>query len=598
MKKIVCNLKKKSLFYSVERSLLLKLPWAIILSISVCVSACKEKDNLPPGDPDNGGLFVPEGFEALVVADSTGRGRHIAVSDDGDIYIKLRYSEEGGSNVALRDTTGDGKADIIQSFGDYEDEGSLANGMRIHNGYLYYSSARVVYRSKLKPGQLIPDSEMEVVLTDDHEHGIHWHITKPVSFDNKGYMYVPFGAPSDACQDLEETPGGLPGSPGMDPCPELEQHGGIWRFKMDQLNMTQKDGELFATGIRSVVAMDWNKEDENLYVLMHGRDNLHRLFPNSFNSWQSAVLPSEEFMKVTEGADFGWPYCYYDQLQGKKVLAPEYGGDGQKVGRCDDCDDPIMGFPGHWAPNDLYFYQGNQFPERYKNGAFIAFHGSTNRAPYPQAGYFVAFVPFENGSPTGEWEVFADGFAGVDPIVNVSDAQFRPMGLAMGPDGSLYVSDSRKGKIWRIMYKGDKNSFGTEQLASMEERKQLSNIRTPDPVADNLEKGELSEGAKIYNTYCAVCHQRDGKGAAGRFPPIASTDWVAGDKKKLIEIVLNGLEGEIVVNGENYNSVMPPHNFMTDEDAATVLTFIRQNFGNNASAISPEEVAEVRKNMN
>lgn len=566
-----------------------------ILLVMVIFGQCQENLPLPDGDPDNGGLYLPDEFEALVVADSTGPGRHIAINDNGDIYIKLRYSKVGGSNVALRDTTGDGKADIVQSFGDYKDEGSLANGMRIHDGYLYYSSARVVYRNKLKKGQLIPDSPMETVLTDDHEHGIHWHITKPVSFDNKGNMYVPFGAPSDACQDLEDTPEGLPGNPGMDPCPELEQHGGVWKFKMDKLNMTQQDGELFATGIRSVVAMDWNQKDENLYVVMHGRDNLHRLFPNHFSPWESAVLPSEEFLRVTEGADFGWPYCYYDQIQGKKVLAPEYGGDGKIQGRCGDCEDPVMGFPGHWAPNDLLFYQGEQFPARYKDGAFIAFHGSTNRSPYPQAGYFVAFVPFKVGQPTGEWEVFADGFAGVDTIVNTSNAKFRPMGLAVGPDGSLYVSDSRKGKIWRIMYKGDKKNFGKAQLEKMEQRKELSHIRTPDPVTDNLQKDELTGGAKLYNIYCAVCHQKDGQGASGRFPPIANTDWVAGDPKRLMSVVLNGLEGSIDVNGENYNGVMPPHGFMTDEETASVLTFIRQNFGNNAAAITSEQVKEFRE---
>ena len=163
---------------------------------------CKEINKLPPGDPDNGGLFLPDNFEAVVVADSIGHARHIAVSDNGDIYAKLRFAKNGkGGNVALRDTTNDGKADIIQQFGNYEDEGSLANGMRIHNGYLYFSSARVVYRNKLSPDNLIPGSEMEVILTDDHEHDIHWHITKPVSFDKQGNMYVPFGAPSNACHN-------------------------------------------------------------------------------------------------------------------------------------------------------------------------------------------------------------------------------------------------------------------------------------------------------------------------------------------------------------------------------------------------------------
>src|SRR5690606_23358770 len=129
MKKVVSNLKKKSLFYSSRIPSLFKHPLALIVLLFLCFSSCKEKNSLPPGDPDNGGRVLLEGFEALVVADSTGSGRHIAVSDDGDIYIKLRYSEEGGSNVALSDTTADGKADTIQSLGHYEDEGALANGM-------------------------------------------------------------------------------------------------------------------------------------------------------------------------------------------------------------------------------------------------------------------------------------------------------------------------------------------------------------------------------------------------------------------------------------------------------------------------------------
>lgn len=556
---------------------------------------CKVKSEPPPGDPDNGGLFLPENFEAVVVADSIGRARHIAVNDNGDIYVKLRFSENGeGGNVALRDTTGDGKADIITNFGDYKDEGSLANGMRIHNGYLYFSSARVVYRHKLTQGKLVPESEMEVILTDDHEHGIHEHITKPVSFDNQGNMYVPFGAPSNACQEPKRTPG----VPGQDPCPELEDHGGIWRFDPNKTGQTQKDGYKFATGMRSIVGMDWNPVDENLYVVMHGRDDLLRLWANKFSPWQSAVLPSEEFLRVTEGSNFGWPYCYYDHMQEKKVLAPEYGGDGDIIGRCSEFDLPIMGFPGHWAPNDLLFYRGDQFPERYKNGAFIAFHGSTNRTPYPQAGYFVCFVPFENGEPTGAWEVFADGFAGVDPIVNTNDAVYRPMGIAMGPDGSLYISESKKGKIWRVMYKGDRDNFGEAQLAQMEKRKSLSHIRTPDQVDDNLQKDMEVGGEAIYSTYCGTCHQQDGQGDSGRFPPLAGTDWVTGNKERLIQVVLNGLEGSIEVKGEIYNNIMPQHSFLSNEEVAKVLTYIRQNFGNDASAVSPEEVNEIRNALN
>jgi len=567
---------------------------SLVFLTAVLFFQCGSKVQLPAGDPDNGKLFVPDNFEVVVVVDSLkGRARHLAINDNGDIYVKSRFSEKDARNAALRDTNNDGKADVIQTFGSYEKERHYGTAMRIHNGYLYFSSELTVYRQKLTPGKLVPDGELEEIVVDDHAHGSHEHIAKPICFDTKGNLYVPYGAPSNSCQEINRTPA----VPGQDPCPQLEDHGGVWRFDANEKGQTQKDGYRFATGIRSVVAMEWSPLDDNLYLVMHGRDDLLRLWASVFTPWQSAVLPSEEFLKVTDGSDFGWPYCYYDQIKEKKVLAPEYGGDGDSIGRCDQFEKPIMGFPGHWAPNDLFFYTGKQFPERYKNGAFIAFHGSTNRAPYPQSGYFICFVPFENGKPRGEWEVFADGFAEVDPIVNVSDAVYRPMGIAMGPDGSLYIAETEKGKIWRIMYKGDKDEFGTAQLASMEKRKLLSHIRTPDKINDNLEKGIVVGGEKIFSIYCAACHQKDGKGASGRFPSLAGTDWVTGDKTRLITLLLNGLEGSITVNGENFVNAMPQHSFLNDEEAANVLTYIRQNFGNKASEVKPAEVKAIRNSL-
>jgi glucose/arabinose dehydrogenase len=111
-----------------------------------------------------------------------------------------------------------------------------------------------------------------------------------------------------------------------------------------------------------------------------------------------------------------------------------------------------MAFPAHIAPNDLLFYTGSMFPEKYKNGAFIAFHGSWNRAPLPQEGYYVVFVPFKGSIPSGKWEVFASGFAGVGEVKSPNDAKHRPCGLAQGPDGSLYVTDDVKGRVYRILY--------------------------------------------------------------------------------------------------------------------------------------------------
>ncbi|WP_242085492.1 PQQ-dependent sugar dehydrogenase [Aestuariivivens sediminis] len=577
------------------------LLFAIVIVISSIQCSQKSKIILPPGDSDNGGLFIPDHFEALVVTDSIeGKARHLAVNNFGAIFVNLRYSKNGETIAILKDTTHNGKANLIELHGNIKKQesgsrGSYSTAMKIHNGYLYFSTELVVYRHKLdEHGEIVP-GEPEVIMTDDHPHRQHQHIGKPIAFDNKGYMYVPFGGPSNACQ----VEGRTPGSPGMDPCPQLEDHGGIWRFDANKTNQTQKDGYKFATGIRSVVGLDWNPVDETLYAVVHGRDDLFRLFPEKYTPWQSAMLPSEEFIRVTEGSDFGWPYCYYDQIQNKKVLAPEYGGDGKIIGRCESFDDPVIGFPGHWAPNDLMFYQGDQLPEYYKNGAFIAFHGSTNRAPYPQAGYFVGFVPFKNGKATGEWEVFADGFAQIDPIISVYRAVNRPMGLSTGPDGSIYISDSNQGKVWRVMYKGDKNNFGENERANMGLRKLANHIKTPDEENDNLMKDEnLSEGHTLYFRYCSACHQDDGHGAGGRFPPLVNTDWVTGDKTRLINIVLKGLEGTIEVNGLSFSGLMPQHSFLKDDEIATILTYIRTNFGNEASAIEIHEVSKVRKMLN
>lgn len=537
-------------------------------------------------------IFLPDGFQAVVVVDSVKeRVRHLTVRDDGVIYAKLQNSDAEGSLIALKDTDGDVKADIIEKFAGFnEKEAGYATEAKIHNGYLYYSAELYVYRIKLDAENIVPQGKPELILTDAEAQDDREHISKPLAFDDKGNMYVPYGAPSNACQDPERTPG----VPGQDPCPQLETRGGIWKFDANKLNQTQEDGVQYATGIRSVTAMAWNPMDKNLYIAMHGRDNLGRLFPEKFDAWTSALLPSEEFIKVTEGANFGWPYCYYDQIQGKKVLAPEYGGDGQIVGRCDQFDSPVYGFPGHWAPNDLMFYDGDQFPERYKNGAFIAFHGSTNRVPYSQSGYLVAFLPFKDGKPSGEYEVFADGFAVVEPIVNVNDALRRPMGLSVGPDGEMYIADSVKGTIWKIVYKGDTENFGNAQLASMEKRKLMAHIRTPHKVKDNLMPDNIVGGEKIYNQYCTACHQANGRGAPGRFPPLRRNDWVGGDKERLIKIILNGMEGSLTIAGESYSGLMPQHSFLKDKEIADVLSYIRTSFGNRESGITPKEVEEIR----
>ena len=420
----------------------------IFISIAFLITECNPSKQNPLSDlipdKDNGGLDLPEGFHALVVADNLGRGRHIDINENGDIYLALRQLKNGHGIVALRDTSGDSRADETVYFGEF-----AGTGMEIYDNYLYFGGDTMILRYRIKTGELLPDTTPEIVIRGFPQQ--NQHSDKSFAIDNQGLIYVNVGAPSNACMEQTRTVG----SRGMDPCPQLERHAGIWRFPVGDLNQTQVDnGYHYASGIRNAIALTWNDLTKNLYVVMHGRDQLNQFFPDLYTKEMSAELPSEEFLLVKDGSDFGWPYCYYDHIKGKLVLAPEYGGDGEKSDRCDDKENPIMAFPGHMAPNDILFYTGNQFPERYYNGAFICFHGSWNRAPLVQEGYFIVYVPFKGEIPSGDWEVFANGFAGDKPVMSPADAEYRPMGITMGSDGSIYVSDSQKGRVWRIFYTG------------------------------------------------------------------------------------------------------------------------------------------------
>ena len=443
------DLLKKGTFFSV-------VFYSVLLISLGCINNVPDSDTIIDKeksvcDSDDGGLVLPDGFCATIVIDSLGPSRHIAVAPNGDIYVKIR-SEKGGI-AALRDTTGDFEADIIEFFSKKNIEGSgylWETGIAVQNGFIWASDTRSIYRWPIPDSdRLIPGGDPEVIVSNFPDQSSH--VSKSFTIDENGFLYVNVGAPSNACQEEVRTPG----SPGLAPCPQLENQAGIWRFSSELPGQEYQDGMQFAAGIRHVVGLDWNSANSSLYVAQHGRDQLNTLWPDLYTIEENAELPAEEVFRLSEGANAGWPYCYYDQRQGKKVLAPEYGGDGEEVGRCSDYLDPVTAFPGHWAPNDLLFYTGNQFPEEYLNGAFIAFHGSWNRAPLPQQGYNVAFIPFENGDLSSSYEIFADGFIGEESITSPGDAEYRPMGLAIAPDGALFISDSRKGRIWRVVYTGE-----------------------------------------------------------------------------------------------------------------------------------------------
>jgi glucose/arabinose dehydrogenase/mono/diheme cytochrome c family protein len=544
------------------------------------LTSCAEKNK--PGrkrielfpDKDNGGISLPENFGAMVVVDTLGRGRHIVVNDNGDIYVHLRrLNHQGKGIVALRDINHDGRADHIEGYSEI-----TGTGIELHKGYLYFSSRTEVYRAKLHKGELIPSGPVDTLV---HLVDGTGHMEKPFTFDGKGNMFVNIGSPSNACMEEQRTAG----SPGIYPCVELETRAGIWKFSENGIHQQQTLDKRYATGIRNAVALSWNFHEDKLYALQHGRDDLHRFWPEYYTEEQNLELPAEEFLDIEEGDNFGWPYCYYDQFKEQLLKCPEYGGDGESTEGCENAKYPLLGFPGHWGPNDLLFYTGKMFPEKYQNGAFVAFHGSWNRLGSEQMGYNVVFIPMENGIPSGEWEVFADGFKG-GPIESSGDALYRPCGLAQGPDGSLFIVDSQKGRIWRIMYYED----------GIPGYNEVPVANAPTSEAEEEVDEALLPGMKVYQTYCAACHMSSGKGAPSMNPALIGTDWVLGDKERLVKIVLNGLSEPLEINGEIYQNVMASHAFLTDQQIADVLSYIRNTWGNQASFVTVDEVAEVRAN--
>ena len=390
-------------------------------------------------DPCDRTIRVPDGFCALTYHTGVGAARQLVVRENGDVFVALRNrGNQSGGVIALRDLDDDGTADQTQRWGEV-----AGSGIALGDGALYLATDNGVLRYTLPAGSLTPSGSPETIVQG--LPSARNHPTKSIALHPDGSIFVGIGSPSNACQVVPRTPG----QPGRDPCPELRTRAGIWRFAGDRLGQELEDGELFSTGVRNGAALAVHPGSGELYTVIHGRDQLGQLWPSLYTAAESSEKPSEEFVHVRPDTDFGWPYCYHDPASNAKVLAPEYGGDGEAIGRCADMDMPVIGLPAHWAPNAMAFAADDNFPQPYRNGAFVAFHGSWNRTPV-QEGYNVVWIPFDGDTPSGEWEVFADGFAG-GQISSSNQADNRPTGVAAGPDGSVYVSDSLRGKIWKIV---------------------------------------------------------------------------------------------------------------------------------------------------
>ena len=400
--------------------MLVTLPFAVAALLAASGPA-------PRCAPDNGGLRLAGGFCASVVADDVKDVRHLAVGPEGELYAATGGWFRGGV-TAFRYKNGDGVMDERVSFGPRG-----GNDVAVHQGFLYLALSDRVVRWRLVPGRLTPPGDPETVVEHLPAEGDHG--AKTLAFPGGDVMLVKIGSATNSCQRANRASK----SPGKDPCVELERHAGLWRFDANRAGQTFADGRRWATGMRNAEALTVQPGTDLVWAAIHGRDQLGENW--GFSDRVNANDPAEELVQVSEGDDIGWPYCYYSNEARKKVLAPEYGGDGRQVGRCAKAKDPAIAFPGHWAPMSLAFYPGKAFGPLYAGGLFVAFHGSWNRAPLPQQGFRVAFAPFADGKPTGSYRDFA----------TLPGKRFRPAGLAVGKDGALFISADDNGTIWRVV---------------------------------------------------------------------------------------------------------------------------------------------------
>jgi glucose/arabinose dehydrogenase/mono/diheme cytochrome c family protein len=528
---------------------------------------------------DDSGLKLPAGFCATVFADDIGHARHMVVAPSGVLYVNTwsgRYygndtPHAGGFLVALQDKSGAGKADVVERFGEtVQSGGAGGTGIGIYKGSIYAEINDRIVRYSLLGGSMVPSGSADTIVSGlplGGDHPMH-----PFVISAEGSMYVDVASATNSCQLKNRTLK----SPGATPCTELETRGGIWRYDANKTDRTFSKAERFATGIRNAEGFAIGPSGQ-VFVTQHGRDQLRTNWPDLYQPDQEATLPTEELLLLRPNGDYGWPECYYDPFVQKLVLAPEYGGDGGKtIGLCANKIAPVAVFPAHWAPNAMVRYNQKQFPERYRDGVFIAFHGSWNRAPYAQGGYNVVFQPLAADHASGQCEIFADGFAGA--VKSPAEAAHRPTGLAVGPDGSLYVSDDVRGRIYRIVYLGGSEGGAANITACPSATASAGNpveaaAEPPEgthPDAGAAAVGSLAvpEGAtremvalgeRIYRgqvggAACTGCHGESGQGTP-LAPDLMGKKWLWSDGS-YAGIAKTITEG--VSQPKQYRSPMPP----------------------------------------
>lgn len=341
-------------------------------------------------------LKVPEGFSVRKFADNLGKPRILVASEEGPIYFSDR---EAGTVTLLEDTDGDGSADRKETVAEIDQ----AHGLTIHDDKLYIVAVREIYSASINSdGTLGTPELLSAALPDGGQHP-----NRTIAFGPDGKMYVSIGSTCNACPESNPM-----------------------NATIVQANADATGMKIFAKGLRNTIGFGWHPETGDFWGMDHGID------------WLGDEEQKEELNLLVDGADYGWPYIFGD---GKYNPSDRPPGETTYQEYLAKTTLPAQLYTAHASPLEMEFYTGEQFPEEYRNDAFIAFRGSWNRST--AVGYKVVRLRFENGQPVA-FDDFLTGF-----LVNNNRGHFaRPVGLAVHPDGALLVSDDTNGVIYRIAH--------------------------------------------------------------------------------------------------------------------------------------------------
>ncbi|BAY31352.1 L-sorbosone dehydrogenase [Nostoc carneum NIES-2107] len=359
--------------------------------------------------PQNPVLRVPSGFTVNVFAEGLDAPRWLALTPDGDVLV----TETRQNRIRLlRDSNGDGVADVRKTFASSQNGLNIPFGMAFGGNSFFLGNTDAVLQFPYSKGQQqLSGTGKKIADLPGGGYNQHWTRNVVVSPDGNK-LYVSVGSESN----VDEEP--LP------------------RASVQQMNLDGSQKQTFASGLRNPVGLDFHPVTKALYTAVNERDGI------------GDDLVPDYFTRLQQGEFYGWPYAY---------LTPNNLDPRQKANNQSKRPDlaartttPDVLFQAHSAALGVQFYDGQTFPQKYRNGAFVAFRGSWNRDR--GTGYKVVFVPFNNqGRPQGYYEDFLTGF-----LLNPSTPTTwgRPVGLLVLPDGSLLVTEEANNRIYRIQYKG------------------------------------------------------------------------------------------------------------------------------------------------